>query len=289
MKIPGQAIAREIEKALKQEVASLKKTGKVPHLVTFLIGESAEQLSFVKIKKQTAKRLGIEFEFVHIKRTPSFQQFANLLKQYSHNPKVTGILIQLPLPSMLQTDSIYNFIPVEKEIEGHKAKTPFLPPIGLAILSMLKYVYGNGKVNKNLVVHLEEDKAFFKNALKHKRIVIAGRGMTGGQPIGKCLSYLKINYFGLNSQTYNSQEYYQSADIIITAAGKKILTHDLIKPGAILLNVGLRKEGSKLKGDYDEREMDKVAGYYTPTPGGIGPIDVLYLFYNVIESAKMQK
>lgn len=288
MKIPCKQIARVIETYLKEEVQKLKKKGKYPHLVTILVGESAEQLSFVAIKEKTAKKLGIKFEFIHIRRTPSFESFAHLLKEKSHNPKVTGILIQQPLPSILQTDSVYNFIPLVKEIEGHKLKSPFHPPLGLAALTALKYVFGKGTIDKNICVNPEKDKAFFKNSLKHKRIVIAGRGLTGGQPIGKCFSYFKINYLSVNSQTYNPQDYYRDADIVVTTTGKKIITPDMLKPGVILVNVGLRKENGSLRGDYDEKEIEKIASHYTETPGGVGPIDVLYLYNNVMEAAKMQ-
>lgn len=288
MEIPCRSIARIIEAHLKKEVSKLKKEGKTPHLIAILVGESPQQMSFVSIKKKTAQKLGIKFEFVHIKRTPSFEEFANILKQYSHDPKVTGILIQLPLPPMLQTESIYNYIPLLKEIEGHKPKSPFFPPIALACLTMIKYIY-SGKIDNNLIVDMNKDRVLFRNALKHKKIVVVGRGLTGGLPIGKTLSELKLNHLNINSQTYSPEEYYREADIIITAAGKKVISASDIKPNVILLNVGMRKEGDKLVGDYDEKEIKKLASYYTQTPGGVGPIDVLYLFHNVIESAKLQR
>lgn len=289
MVIPCRTIAQVIEKYLKKEVQQLKKKGKAPLLTTFLVGESAEQLSFVAIKKKTATKLGIKFDFIHIKKTPSFESFAHILKEKSHDPKVTGILIQQPLPPLLQTDSVYNFVPLLKEIEGHRLKSPFSQPIGLATLTLLKCVFGKGKIDENIIVDLEKDKSFFKNALKHKKIVIVGRGLTGGQPIGKCFSFLKINYLSINSKTYNPEEYYRDADIIITTTGKKILRAEDLKPGVILVNIGLRKEKGVLKGDYDEKEIEKVASYYSKTPGGLGPIDVLYLFHNVIEASKLQK
>lgn len=289
MKIPGRLIAKVIEEKLKKEVTALKKKGITPHLVAILVGESPEQLSFVAIKKRTAQRLGIKFTFLHVKKTPSFEEFAHILKQHSADKKVTGILIQQPLPSQIQTDSIYNFLPLLKEIEGHKPKSPFSPPIALATLTVIKYIFNNEKINDKLLVSLDEDKAVLKNALKHKKIVVVGRGITGGGPIGKTLSDLKINFLNINSQTYSPQEYYHDADIIITTTGKKVLKAEDVKPGVILINIGLRKENGLLLGDYNEKEMDKIASYYTPTPGGVGPIDVLYLYNNVIQAAKLQK
>ena len=93
----------------------------------------------------------------------------------------------------------------------------------------------------------------------------------------------------INSQTPQPEEYYREADVIVPAVGKKILTPDMLKPGVILINVGVRKEEGKLKGDYDEKEVEPIAGSYTATPGGVGPLDVLYLYKNLVDAAKMQK
>lgn len=288
MKIPGSDIAHEIEASLKKEVDKLTKAKKTPHLITILIGESPEQLSFVRIKKKTAERLGIKFEFIHFKQPPIFEKFAKLLKSYSHNPDVTGLIIQQPLPSQLDTDSIYKFIPPEKEIECHTSKSYFCPPLGLAVLTALKYVYLKEIKPEKLIIDRSKDVSFFKSYLKHKKIVLVGRGITGGKPIGKTLSIFKINYINTNSHTHQADQYYKDADIIITAAGAKVLNETNIKPGAILITAGLRHEKGKLRGDYNENEIDSVASYYSPTPGGIGPLDVLYLYKNLIDATKLQ-
>lgn len=280
-------MAARLEKELKKEVAAVKRKGKKPHLVAILVGDSPEQRSFVTIKHNVARRIGVAFSFIHLKDIPSFEEFAHLLKNYSVDPKVTGIIIQQPLPSQLQTDSIYGYIPDEKEIEGHKEKSPFLPPLGLAVLTTLKFVFLKGKINSKLFIS-RKDHSFFKRNLKNKRLVLIGRGMTGGQPIGKTLSEFHLNYLNTNSETYNPQEYYQMADVIITSAGVKVIGRTDLKPGVMLLNVGLRREGKKLLGDYDEREIKDIASFYTGTPGGIGPIDVLYLYKNLIDATRLQ-
>ncbi len=112
--------------------------------------------------------------------------------------------------------------------------------------------------------------------------------MTGGQPIGKTLSEFHINFLNTNSQTYNPEEYYQTADIVITSAGAKVIKLSDLKNGAMLLNVGLRRDNDKLVGDYDEKEIKNIASFYTGTPGGIGPIDVLYLYKNLIDATRLQ-
>lgn len=287
MKIDGKRIAFVIEKEIKRELKKLKK--KKLRLATFLISNSSEQLSFVKIKAKVAKNLGIKFELIHYKIIPSFEKLAKKIKDISENQATTGIIIQQPLPTQLSTESIYNYVSLEKEIEGHKHKSQFLPPIGLSVLTILKYIFGTGKIDKNLIVDIKGDRIFFKRILKNKKIVLVGRGITGGRPIGKTLTEAKISYIGINSQTPNPENYYKEADIIISAAGKKIITAEVIKPGVILINVGLRKEFGRLKGDYDEKEIKDIVSFYTPTPGGIGPIDIVYLYKNLVEAVKLQR
>lgn len=288
MIIPGKEIADILESQLKKKADNLRAQGVIPQLTTILIGESPDQLSYVSKKKEVAGRLGINFEFLHYSDIPSFEKLIGLLKDLSRKPEVTGMIIQQPLPPQLQTDSIYNFIPDLKEIEAHKIKTPYYPPISMAILTVLKYIVTNQNIDQLLPLNLAEDRPLIKKYLKHKKIVLAGRGITGGQPIGKTLNQFKINYMSINSRTLEPEEYYKNADIIITAVGKKVIQKECLKPGVILLNAGLRRENGKLVGDYDESEIVDIASFYTPTPGGIGPIDVLYLYHNLLEAAQKQ-
>ncbi len=286
MKVPCSDITRLLKKSLKEKASKLKKKKIAPKLITILVGESAEQLSFVKIKQKVAKEIGVGFEFIHLKKTPTFFEFIKLLKEKSAEKETTGMIVQQPLPSHLHTNTIYNFIAPPKEIEKHREKSPHFPPLGLAVLTVLKYIFQKNKVSKNLFIE-KSDSAFFKQAFKHKKIVLIGRGQTGGLPIGKTLSEFKINFININSQTHNPEQYYKEADVIITATGKKVIDASMLKPGVVLVNVGLRREGNKLKGDYDEKDIKKVASHYTETPGGTGPIDVIYLYKNLLDAAEM--
>ena len=289
MEIDGKKIALFIEKQVKKEVQQLKKKKKKVSLAVFLVGTSPDQLSFVKIKSKVAHRMGIDYKLIHLKTVPNFISFMNSIKQEVNDPAVNGIIIQQPLPAQLSTDSIYDYVSVAKEIEGHRRKAIFYPPVGLAVLTVIKYIFSGKKIDNRLIVNLNKDKGFFKKFLKNKKVVLVGRGITGGKPIGHVLQEAKINYININSQTINPEEYLKSADIIISAVGKQVIEPAQLKPGVILINVGLRKENGKLKGDYDEKEIKKIASYYTPTPGGVGPIDVLYLYKNLVDAAKLQK
>lgn len=287
MIIEGKKIALYLEKEIRKEIKKFKKHK--PRLTVFFIGDSPDQLSFVKIKSQVAKKLGIGYKLIHFKTTPNFISFVNRIKEEVNDKEVTGIIIQQPLPAQLSTDSIYDYIPPVKEIEGHRNKSIFYPPIGLAVLTFAKYIFSGKKIDKRLFVNIKKDAHFFKKIFKNKKIVLIGRGTTGGRPIGQILQQLKINYININSQTSNPGEYLQDADIIITAVGKKIINPSLLKQNVILINVGLRRERGKMKGDYDESEIKNIASYYTPTPGGVGPVDVLYLFKNLVDATKLQK
>jgi len=286
MFIDGKKIANNLLTILKKERKKIKKR---LGLSVFLIGSAPEQLSFVKIKSEMAKALKIDFKLIHLIKTPNFIDFANLLKKEVANRDVTGIIIQQPLPAQLSTDSIYDYIPLLKEIEGHRKKTEFIFPLGLAIMTIIKYIY-DGKRKQDIVfVELKKDRLLFKNILKGKKVVIVGRGITGGKPIGNTLGNLNINYISINSTTVDPESYFKTADLIITATGKKVITPAMLKPGVVLINTGVRKENGKLKGDYEEKDIKDIASYYTPTPGGSGPIDVVYLYKNLIDAAKMQK
>ncbi|MEO6509044.1 MAG: bifunctional 5,10-methylenetetrahydrofolate dehydrogenase/5,10-methenyltetrahydrofolate cyclohydrolase [Patescibacteria group bacterium] len=287
MKIPGKEIAEQLQDELKLEVSKLSKKGKKLKLVDIVVGDAPDQVSFVKIKEKMARKLGIGFEFVEIKNTPSFEDFAHTLKQYSADPTVTGIIVQQPLPFQLQTDSLYNFIHFDKEIEGHKEKSDFSYPLGLAVLTTLKYIFKGATVTPHLFVELDKDAEFFRKHLRNKKIVILGRGTTAGKPIGQVFNSLRLDYICITSQTFDPDQYIKTADIIITAVGKKVIQPEMLKPGVILLNVGVRTENEKLKGDYDENEIKNIASFYTSTPGGIGPIDVSYLYKNLIDAAKL--
>ncbi|HEX7542938.1 MAG TPA: tetrahydrofolate dehydrogenase/cyclohydrolase catalytic domain-containing protein, partial [Patescibacteria group bacterium] len=136
MFIDGKKIANNLLAILKKERKTIKKR---VGLSVFLIGNAVDQLSFVKIKSEMAKALKIDFKLTHLTKTPNFIDFANLLKKEVANKDVTGIIIQQPLPAQLSTDSIYDYIPLLKEIEGHRKKTEFIFPLGLAVMTIIKY------------------------------------------------------------------------------------------------------------------------------------------------------
>lgn len=290
MKVPCADIAKLIKQDLTEHVSRLKKqSNKTPKLATILIGESPEQLAVVATKRKLAKDIGIEFDLVHLKTEPTFLQFANILKDKAADPTVNAVTIEQPVPVTLQSDTIYNFIPVKKEIEGHRKKAEFLPPVGLTIVSLLKYIYQNTQLTTSLYPDLAKDPSFFKQTLKQKRVVLVGRGSSGGLPIAQVLSQFRINFINVNSTTYDPEQYYKDADIIVTAAGSSgIFNAKELKPGVVLINVGLHFEKGELAGDYEEKDVKSIASFYTQPKNGTLPINALFLFKNLVDAATLQ-
>jgi methylenetetrahydrofolate dehydrogenase (NADP+)/methenyltetrahydrofolate cyclohydrolase len=286
MKIACKQIASAMEAVLKKEINKARK--KKPTIATFVIGNSTDQLSWVKSKKKLANKLGINFELIHLKKVPSFENFMNAIKKRSLDPGVNAITIEQPLPAQISTESIYEYIPLEKEIEAHARKTPYLPPIGLAILTVLKSVFGKSRSKKDFFINLKKDRLFFKKTFRNKKVVLIGRGTVDNQPIGKTLSDFKINYISISFQTPQPEFYLKEADVIITRAGKKVIASGVLKPGAVIIAVGSKGKGDKYHDDFDEKEIKETAGFYTPPKEGINPIDFLYLYKNLLDALKLQ-
>ncbi len=281
MIIPCKEIAQNLKHFLKQQVIELKKKGLTPHLQVFLVGDNPEQLSFIRIKKRIAEELNINYQASHFSSSINPDIFFQHIQTAAEDPHVSGIIVQLPLPPSISSERLYKHIPPQKDIEGHIEKSIHNFPLSLAVLATIKYL-ATGNTDTN--ISIPHDNSLLQTFCSGKKIIVAGRGATGGKPISKLLAELQIKHEVVHSQTPDISSILRQADIIITATGKKIINPFNIKQGVVLLNVGLRHENNELKGDYDEHEIQNIASWYTQTPGGIGPLDVLYLYKNLVQA-----
>lgn len=291
MIIDGKQLSETILSHLKKEIAEGKKKGwKAPCLVIFTVTPTEETKSYLRSKKKQAEAIGAEVRVVTYKELPRYIEFANHVTSEAQNSGVTGVIIQHPLPASLATVSLLDYIPAEKEIEGFKKKPLFEHPIGLAILTMLKAVFSPEDMNdpETALVRLDKDAVFLKSIFKRKRVVLIGKGPTGGGPIGNTLARAKINYINLNSKTPTGDEFISQADVIISAVGKTIIEPALLDRNVVLISVGMHKEDGRWVGDYDDEKIKDSVFAYSPTPGGVGPLNVSYLFANLVDSWKMQ-
>ncbi len=287
MRVDGKTIAQEILESLSRQVILLKQKNITPHLAIILIGNDPASIAYVKQKILKANKVGIKTTLLNhesrIKPSPRAQAEGNqelveTIEQLNNDNNIHGIIIQRPLPLHINSELIDRAIDPKKDVDAFNPKAKFDSPISMAILAILEHIYYSLKIKNTK----------FTQWLCSKKIVVIGKGETGGRPVIKTLKKLGVKPIIVDSKTQNSKFKTQEADIIISAVGKpKILNSSSIKKGAILISIGLHKGADgKLHGDYEEDEIKNTASFYTPTPGGVGPVNVSMLLKNVVHSAE---
>lgn len=285
MKIDGRAIAKEIRLELKKRVTELKKKGVTPRALIISIRPSDEINLFIAAKERAAKELGIEIEHKSYSKAPKFESFAKFLKKSTDRDDIHGIIVQRPMPASLATLTMLKYITPAKEIEAFIDASPHMPPLGRAVLSIVKWLLvQSGTLSQSTnPLYEPKDKEILQAHLKRLSIVLLGRGETGGRPIGKALSSIGVSYLNLNSQTPEPENFTSEADYLISAVGKKTIKPTGIKKDTVLISAGFRRVDEVWKGDFDENEIEDIASWYTPTPHGIGPVDVSCVFANLLD------
>lgn len=276
--IYGDQLAASLRESMKQEVENLKRKGIQPKLVVVLIGEDPASKSYVSGKQKAADYIGIESELLTLPESTTEQELLDLIERLNNDKSVNGILVQLPLPEQINDQKIIEAINPEKDVDGFHPinigrmltqQATFLPCTPYGILTMLK--------SKDI-------------ELSGKHVVIIGRSNIVGKPVGQLLLNEHATVTYTHSRTKDLRHFTKSADILIVAVGREhIINEDDIKPGAVVIDVGVNrtKEG-KLTGDVDFESARKVASYITPVPKGVGPMTITMLMENTIKAAKEQ-
>lgn len=290
MRIDGKAIADNILSELSERVIALKKHGITPALAVIQVGDDPASTAYINQKKKAAERIGAVLLHEKLPADSTYQRVNMVIREYTANPKMHGVIIQQPLPLLgTQSDSehILNAVDAKKDIDGFLPKSPYPVPVAAAIIIILKETYQHV-----LRFNPVQDRVKpFDNWLRQKSIVVIGRGVTAGKPIAELFHKLGSNLTTIHSQTKNPDAIIKTADIIISCVGKEnIVRRDNIKKDAVLVSVGIwRDENNKLHGDYDENAIQHIALAYTPTPGGVGPVNVACLMANLISAADNPK
>ncbi|MBI2074509.1 MAG: bifunctional 5,10-methylenetetrahydrofolate dehydrogenase/5,10-methenyltetrahydrofolate cyclohydrolase, partial [Candidatus Levybacteria bacterium] len=269
MKIDGKAIAQDILQKLAQKTQDYKQKGIEPHLVIILVGDDPASAAYVRQKELKTSLVGIKTTILRLPAETEQQELLKRIGQFNNDKNVHGIIVQLPVPKHLDGKEIILAVKPEKDVDGFHANSPFLMPLGLAILEILKRVQ-----------HQTNEKNMdFKQWLKNQNIAVMGKGETGGKPVTQVLKLWEANPTVIDSKTVNPEELTKKADIIISAIGKpNMLKPKMINQNAILVSIGIhRGADGKLHGDYDEEKVKNIASFYTPTPGGVGPVNVAML------------
>lgn len=275
MKIDGKAIAEGILENLRLNVSDLKRKGVTPTLAVIHIGDDPGSTAYIRQKQKAAEAIGAILIHSHQpacrqgrSSAISLQQLQKIIEEFNDNPAIHGIIIQRPLPKPLRADGIL----ISKDVDGFLPGSPYPVPVAAAVMAILERSHpGFRRVRP----------------LRKQHIVVIGRGETAGIPITEALRKRGIDPIVVHSQTPNPDDAIRTADIVISCVGKpNVVRRDNIKTGAVLVSVGLSRDSDgKLHGDYEEDEIKDVACLYTPTPGGVGPVNVAYLMANLVEAA----
>lgn len=267
--IDGKKLSKKIRKELATKV---KDSNLKPNLAVILCGDDEASKVYVRIKSKACEEVGIDFEEYHLSNTTTQDELTDLIDKLNEDEKIDGILLQFPLPKGLNYDSAAERISPDKDVDGFNPYN-----VGRLTIGKPKFIpctpYGIMKM-------FEE----YKIKLEGKKVVIVGRSNIVGKPMAQCLLLESATVTICHSKTRDLKKELIDADIIIAAVGKRnIIKADMVKDGAIVIDVGTnRDENGKLCGDVDFENVSSKASYITPNPGGVGPMTVAMLMNNVV-------
>lgn len=273
--IDGKAVAARICEELKTKVASLTAAGKQPGLAVIIVGNNPASRVYVNNKKKKCAELGIYSEEHALAESVTEAELLGLIDRLNQNPKIHGILVQLPLPGHLNEQLILDRISPAKDVDGfHPVNVGrmliglpgFLPCTPAGVMELIKETGIN---------------------IAGKECVVVGRSNIVGKPQAILLLREHGTVTVCHSRTKDLGEVCRRADILVVAVGKaELITGEMVKPGAVVIDVGMNRNGAgKLVGDVHFDSVAQVAGWLTPVPGGVGPMTIAMLMRNTVESA----
>lgn len=282
--IDGKQVAADIRAEVAQKVAELKKNGKNACLAVILVGENPASVSYVTGKQKALAEVGMQDRSVHLPENTTEEDLLKLIDQLNNDDSVHGILVQLPLPKHINEDKVIMAIAPGKDVDGFHpvnvgnmmiGRPGFLPctPHGIIVLLQRMGIETSGK-----------------------HAVVIGRSNIVGKPVSVLLAQKSVNCTVTlcHTGTKNLPEITKQADIVVVASGHPhTLTGDMIKDGAVVIDVGVnripdssKKSGFRLVGDCDFDDLKEKASFITPVPGGVGPMTIAMLMVNTLESAE---
>jgi methylenetetrahydrofolate dehydrogenase (NADP+) / methenyltetrahydrofolate cyclohydrolase len=285
--IDGKKVSDEVKAELKIQVAALKeKTGKVPGLVTILVGESPASLSYVNSKSKSCHELGMHSVIEKLDESISENELLGLIDRYNKDEQFHGILVQLPLPKHISEDKVIEAISPAKDVDG------FHP------ISVGNLVIGKDTFYPCTPFGIQELLIRYKIETKGKHVVVVGRSNIVGKPIANIMLQKKEGANSIvtvcHSAAKDLSEYTKKADILIAAIGvPNFIKEDMVKEGVVVIDVGINrvedataKKGYRVVGDVDFENVQKKASFITPVPGGVGLMTVAMLMKNTFLSFK---
>ncbi len=269
IKFDGRKIRDQILADLKIKFAALASR---PTLAVIWIGDDLVSARYVEQKQRAAEFLGVHFDIFKFPASVTNEIVADKIKKLNSDPTVTGVMVQLPIPESLNQGELISAINPEKDIDALlfclESKCSFRPPVALGIMEALKESGAN---------------------LKTASVAVIGRGFLVGDPLVRILENQTVDVRVADDSTPHLPTLTLDADVIISATGHAgLIKVDMIKPGAVLIDAGTAEVAGALKGDIDPACYEKSA-FYTPVPGGIGPMTIAVLFKNLLTAAQKQE
>ena len=279
--LDGKAYAKQMEAKLAERVAKLKQdSGRTPILATILVGDDPASATYVKMKGNACKRVGMESLKVEMPQTTTTEQLLDKIAALNNNPDVHGILLQHPVPSQIDERACFDAIALEKDVDG-------VTCLGFGNMAMGEPAYGS--CTPQGIMYLLE-----KNGveLAGKHAVVVGRSAILGKPMAMMLLNADCTVTICHSRTQNLADIVKQADIVVGAVGKpELIKKDWIKPGAVVVDAGFHPrtnaDGSNGGvGDIELTGIEDIASSYTPVPGGVGPMTINTLIRQTVEAAE---
>lgn len=280
MIISGKELATKLRTQMQNHVKDIAKVfGETPCLAVILVGDNPASQSYVKGKSKACEEIGIKNITINLPNDVSEHELLQTIDELNINPEVNGILVQLPLPDHIDEHHVMNYIAPEKDVDGFH-------PVNVDALYTSKH---NGILpcTPKGIIHLLNENDI---QIAGKNAVVIGRSNIVGLPVAKLLLDNNATVTVCHSRTKDLSKITSEADILIVAIGKpKFVTADMIKPGAVVIDVGVNRVDGKLVGDVDFDNVEYRVKAITPVPGGVGPMTITCLMENTIECFLKQK
>lgn len=273
--INGKEVASKIRSDLKEKVTKLKKEGKILKFAVIMVGDNSASKIYIKNKSKACEEVGIDCEEYILDSNIQMKDLLDLINKLNEREDIHGILLQSPIPSHLDIDEAFRTIAPSKDVDGFN-------PVNVGKLCLGQDCF-IACTPSGVMKLLEE----YNIEIEGKNAVVIGRSNIVGKPMLQCLLNKNATVTICHSKTKNLLEITKNADIIVAAIGKeRFLTGDMIKNGAVVIDVGInRLEDGTICGDVDFESVEKKASYITPVPGGVGPMTVAMLMSNIVKAS----
>ena len=273
--LDGKAMSDELRQEIAARVAALKAKGVVPGLAVILVGEDPASQIYVRNKGIACEQTGVYSRTIRMPAESTQQQLEDEIRRLNADKRIHGILVQLPLPAHLDESAALAAVAPEKDVDGFH------------MINAGRLMNGQPGVTPCTPKGAMEMIRRTGADLRGKHAVVVGRSNIVGKPMAMLLLQADCTVTVCHSKTRNLADFTRDADILVAAAGRaKFITADMVKPGAIVIDVGINRVDGKVVGDVDFDVVKEVAGWITPVPGGVGRMTITMLLKNTLEAAE---